>query len=105
MAIAISTETMTVTSTATPTALVKEMEKQKPELESAFGSESIIQCKFQVFKLIIVHWLTYFYFNYRNISKPVDGPPTNNVAEIEAATQAIQTAHSCGTKSKSVIVY
>lgn len=33
----------------------------------------------------------------RNVSEPVMGPPTNNVAEIEAATKAIRIAKCCGT--------
>ncbi|XP_046455643.1 ribonuclease H1-like isoform X3 [Daphnia pulex] len=31
-----------------------------------------------------------------NVSEPVVGPPTNNVAEIQAATKAIQVAQNCG---------
>jgi len=31
-----------------------------------------------------------------NVSEPVKGPNTNNVAEIEAATKSIQVAKSCG---------
>ena len=34
----------------------------------------------------------------RNVGEPVEGPPTNNVGEIEAATKAIQIAKSCGKK-------
>jgi ribonuclease HI len=33
---------------------------------------------------------------HRNVSEPVVGPPTNNVAEIQAATKAIQVAQTCG---------
>lgn len=32
----------------------------------------------------------------KNVGEPVEGPPTNNVGEIEAATKAIQIAKSCG---------
>ena len=32
----------------------------------------------------------------RNVSEPVKGPATNNVAEIEAATRAVQVAKRCG---------
>ena len=42
-----------------------------------------------------------FTFIIRNVSEPVIGPPTNNVAEIEAATKAIQVAKSCGIDSNN----
>lgn len=37
------------------------------------------------------------FFGLRNVGEPVDGPPTNNVAEIQAATKAIKVAKSCGS--------
>lgn len=37
-------------------------------------------------------------FAYRNVSEPVNGPPTNNVAEIQAATKAIKVAQDCGNE-------
>lgn len=34
--------------------------------------------------------------NFRNVSKPVKGIPTNNNAEIQAATEAIRQAKKLG---------
>lgn len=37
-----------------------------------------------------------------NVGDPVEGPPTNNVAEIEAATKAIKVAKSCGVRKLQI---
>jgi len=38
----------------------------------------------------------------KNVGEPVEGPPTNNVGEIEAATKAIQIAKSCGVSKLQI---
>jgi len=38
----------------------------------------------------------------RNVGEAVEGPPTNNVGEIEAATKAIQIARTCGKKERKL---
>ncbi|XP_032796784.2 ribonuclease H1 isoform X1 [Daphnia magna] len=37
-----------------------------------------------------------------NVSEPVEGPPTNNVAEIQAATKAILVARQCGIQKLQI---
>ena len=83
----------------TPMARVKETVKTVQEQVLEFGLLQIILCNHHLaFFLNLI--INYLYFLNRNVSEPVVGPPTNNVAEIQAATKAIRVAQECGKASK-----
>lgn len=79
------------------------------ELVSAFGFKTIIHCKIsQFYASIDIYILLLFnrlfkklYFR-RNISQPVEGRPTNNMAEIQAVTVAARQAKKAGIKKLKI---
>jgi hypothetical protein len=78
--------------------LVRTMERTMLKLELESGLAKIMLCEFQCCK-ILKSFIYSFYFALRNVSEPARGPATNNVAEIEAATRAVQVAKQCGNFS------
>lgn len=81
------------------------MDAKMREPALAFGFKIIIHCIIYFSLLLyscLIDWLNNSYNFHRNVSQPVEGRATNNMAEIQAVTIAAKQAKKAGIKKLKI---